>query len=149
MRVSTQFPIAVHALMMVAYFPQIKITSDIVAESAGCNPVIIRNTFSKLKKAGLLSVRPGRSSTTLAKPANEISLWDIYTAVESDETDELFKFHENTSGACPVGSHLRSVLISHLDEAVAAMKEKLSIVTLENMANEMQAINRNDVELQP
>lgn len=141
MRVSTQFPIAVHVLMMVAYFPQKKVTSDIVAQSAGCNAVIIRNIFSKLKKAGLLSVKPGKSSTTLARPAEEITLWDVYTAVESDETDEIFKFHENTSEVCPIGSHLRGLLLSHLDQAIVAMKEELSGVTLSTMAMELQAMN--------
>lgn len=144
MRVSTQFPIAVHALMMVAYFPQMRITSDIVAQSAGCNAVIIRNIFSKLKNANLISVRAGKGGTSLSKPAKEISLWDVYTAVESDATDELFKFHANASGTCPVGSHLRNLLLSYLDQAVAAMKTELSGVSLAALASELKSINEDE-----
>lgn len=140
MRVSTQFPIAVHALMMVAFFPDTRITSDLTAESAGCNSVIIRNIFLKLKKAGLISVKPGRSKMELAKPVSEISLWDIYAAIETDETDEIFKFHLNTSDTCPVGSNIRSLLLSHLDDAVAAMKEELSKTTLEDLTNELKSL---------
>lgn len=141
MRVSTQFPLAVHALLMIAYFPQIRITSNIVAESAGCNAVVIRNIFTKLKKAGLLSVKTGTGGTALARLAEEISLWDVYTAVESDATDELFKMHQNTSGSCPVGSSIRSLLTSHLDDAVAAMKVSLSAVNLEQLKEELFSPN--------
>ena len=59
MRVSTQFTIAVHALIMIAYFPDIRVTSEMVAESVGNNPVIIRNIYGKLKKAGILSIQRG------------------------------------------------------------------------------------------
>ncbi|MFT4005811.1 MAG: Rrf2 family transcriptional regulator [Lacrimispora sp.] len=138
MRVSTQFPIAVHSLLMIVSFPDIKITSDMVAESAGCNAVIIRNIFTKLKRAGLLDVKAGRGDTALAKPAKEISLWDIYTAVETDKTDDIFKFHSNMSGSCPVGCNIRSLLRGHFEDAVDAMKEELSSVTLETIRKELQ-----------
>ncbi|QQO08791.1 Rrf2 family transcriptional regulator [Breznakiella homolactica] len=137
MRVSTQFPIAVHILLMVAYFKDIRITSDMVAASAGCNPVIVRNIFPKLKRAGLLSVRTGMGGTSLARPAKEISLWDIYTAVESDETEEMFKIHPNTSARCPVGSNIRGLLLSHLEEGIAALRKSLSKVSLADMKKEL------------
>ena len=67
MRVSTQFPIAVHIMLMVAGFPDQKMTSEVVSESAGTNPVIIRNIFSKLNNAGLLETKSGRGKTTVAR----------------------------------------------------------------------------------
>lgn len=137
MRVSTKFPMAVHIMLMVAGFPNEKITSEAAAESAGCNPVIIRNIFSNLKNAGLLNTKSGRGKTELARPDSEITLWDIYTAVESDKTDELFKFHQNTSDTCPVGSNIHTLLTSHLDDAVTALRESLSKVTLEQLKNEL------------
>ena len=137
MRVSTQFPIAFHALLMIARFPDRKVTSDMVAASAGCNAVIIRNIFTKLKAVGLLSVKAGRGETTLAKPQEEITLWDIYAAIESEKTDEMFKIHANMSGACPVGSNVRSLLLGHLDDALNAMKKELSKVTLKTALDEL------------
>ncbi len=148
MRVSTQFPIAVHALMMVAFFPEKRITSDLAAKSAGCNSVIIRNIFLKLKKAELISIKPGRSKMELAKPVSEISLWDIYAAVETDETDEIFKFHSNTSCTCPVGSNIRSLLMSHLDDAIAAMRDELSKITLEDLTKELKSFPDDKPSLQ-
>ncbi|KPU43534.1 putative HTH-type transcriptional regulator YwnA [Oxobacter pfennigii] len=137
MRVSTQFPIAFHALMMIACFKDTRVTSEMVAGSAGCNAVTIRNIFSKLKKADLLSVKAGTGGTALGKPAEDITLWDIYAAVESDSADEIFKIHSKTSGSCPIGSNVRGLLSPHLDSAVAAMKAELSKVTLGQLIDEL------------
>lgn len=138
MRVSTQFPVAVHIMLMVAGFPDVKVTSEAAADSAGCNPVIIRNIFAKLKKAGLLNTKSGRGKTTIARPADEITLWDIYTAVESDATEELFKFHQRTSAECPVGSNIHALLMPHLNDAVAAMRDVLSKATLNDLVKELR-----------
>lgn len=138
MRVSTQFPVAVHAMLILAYSPEMRVTSDLIAESAGCNAVIIRGIFSKLKKANLISVRAGTGGTSLAKPTEEISLWDVYAAVESEETDELFKFHANMSKTCAIGSNVRDLLVSHLDKAVAAMKAELSVVSIADLVGELK-----------
>ena len=46
------------------------------------NPVIIRKTLSQLKKAGLIHVARGTGGATLSKTVDEISLLDIYRAVE-------------------------------------------------------------------
>lgn len=145
MRVSTQFPIAVHIMLMVAGFPNQKMTSEIVAESAGVNPVIIRNIFSKLNNAGLLDTKSGRGKTAIMRPADEITLWDIYTAVESEETDEVFKFHQNTSETCVVGSNIYSILSPHLDDAVNTMKNVFFKVTLQSLIEELYAkINKKN-----
>lgn len=138
MRVSTRFPIAVHALMMISVFTdKRKVNSDLISASTGVNAVIIRNIFAQLKKAGILSVSPGPGGATLAKAPEQISLWDIYAAVEAEKTEDIFKFHENMSPHCPVGSHIYGLLYSHLDDAVKALKKELSGVSLADLVNEL------------
>lgn len=134
MRVSTRFPIAVHALIMItAFSPYRKVNSDFISQSTGINAVIIRNIFTQLKKAGLISVSPGRGGTTPGKAPEQISLWDIYTTVEDERTDEIFKFHDNLSPHCPVGGNIYDLLYSHLDDAVKAMQNELSKVTIADL----------------
>ena len=137
MRVNTQFPIAFHALMMIARFKEARVTSDMIAQSAGCNAVTIRNIFVKLRKAGLLSVKTGTGGTALGRSAEDITLWDIFSAVESDKADEIFKIHPNSSGSCPVGGNVRSLLSPHLDNTVQAMKVQLSKVSLRQLLDEL------------
>lgn len=138
MRVSTRFPIAVHALMMISAFSgQRKVNSDFVSKSTGINAVIIRNIFIQLKKASLIAVSPGPGGTTLAKIPEQISLWDIYAAVEAERAEDIFKFHESISPYCPIGSNIYELLYSHLDDAVKALKEELSGVTLADLILEL------------
>ena len=57
------------------------------------NPVIIRKTLSQLKKAGLIHVARGTGGAELTQAADEISLLDIYQAVEClGSTGQLFGF---------------------------------------------------------
>ena len=83
MQISSRFTIGTHVLIMIALQGEkTKVTSDFLAGSVGVNPVIIRKTLSQLKKAGLIHVARGTGGAELAKAADEISLLDIYQAVE-------------------------------------------------------------------
>ena len=108
-----------------------------LSASTGCNAVIIRNLFAKLSAAGLLETKSGKGKTTLALPAEEITLWDIYTAVESDETDEVFKLHQNTSDTCLVGRNIHTLPIPHPETGVNAVKTVFSKVTLAALIQEL------------
>ena len=137
MRTNTQFPMAFHAMMMIANFKDTRMTSEMVARSVGCNAVTIRNIFGKLKRAGLLSVKTGTGGTSLARPAEEITLWDIYSAVETDSAEEIFKIHENASQLCPVGRRVRGMLTPCFENIVTAMQAELSCVTLAQMLEDL------------
>ncbi|MCW4030170.1 MAG: Rrf2 family transcriptional regulator [Candidatus Bathyarchaeota archaeon] len=139
MRTSTRFPIAVHTLMIIAAFTnQQKVNSDLISQSTGVNPVIIRNIFTQLKKANLISVSPGPGGTTLTKKPQQITLWDIFTAVETKKTEDIFRFHGNVSPNCPIGSNVHELLYSHLDDAVEALKKELSSVTIADLIKELR-----------
>lgn len=73
----------------------------------------------------------------MTRTAEDITLWDIYTAVESDAPDELFKLHQNTSETCMVGSNVHALLMPHLEDAVTALKDSFSKVTLAELENEL------------
>lgn len=141
MRMSTQFTVSVQLLMLIMSIEDQKVTSEMISESTGGNPVMIRQLFGKLKNAGILNVSSGRGATSLAKNPSDISLWDIYMAVEGYNADELFKFHPKISNGCQIGKFFKEILGIHLDEAVLAMKEKLSDVTLAQLGSEWQNLN--------
>lgn len=138
MRISTKFPVAVHSLIMIAALSnRKKINSEAISESTGVNAVIIRNIFKSLKQANLISVSPGPGSAALARNPDDITLWDVLTAVEQTETQDVFKFHKNVSEHCPVGSNIYGLLKTHLDNAVDAAKREFSKVTLAMLLNEL------------
>lgn len=141
MRVSTKFPVAVHTMMIIAAMSEtMKINSDIISESTGVNAVIIRNIFKSLKQANMISVSPGPGGTKLARSPDDITLWDIFAAVEPMDTDGIFKFHEHPDEHCVIGGNIYSLLKTHLDDGVNALKSEFSKVTISMLADELRTI---------
>ena len=91
MHISTKCSVAIHCLIFIyEYGDKKKVTSDILALSAGSNPVTIRNIISSLRKDGIISVKFGTGGTTLACPLNEITIYRICKAIEPDFVSKLF-----------------------------------------------------------
>jgi DNA-binding IscR family transcriptional regulator len=135
-KISSRFSVAVHILSLLALSP-FPCTSEFIAESVKTNPVIIRRIIGKLKKAGLVNVRPGAGGAYLTKEKDEITLLDVYRAVEVVEEDELFHFHENPNPECPVGANIESVFRSKMLQAQMVLERELANVTLGQMVTEI------------
>ena len=140
MQISSRFTIGTHVLIMIALQGEkTKVTSDFLAGSVGVNPVIIRKTLSQLKKAGLIHVARGTGGAELAKASDEISLLDIYQAVEClGSTGQLFGFHDNPSPACPIGHNIHNVLDGKLEDIQTAMEKEMSQTTLKDVVEDTQ-----------
>ena len=131
MQISSRFTIAIHIFSCINTFSEEhKITSDFLASSIQVNPVIIRKLLGQLKDAGLITVQRGSGGASLAKPAEEITMLDVFNAVESLENGKLFHFHENPNPACPVGRSIHPVLDGRLDQIQAAMEQQMQSITI-------------------
>ena len=140
MQISTRFTIAVHALLCVANFsPERKVTSGFIAQSVGVNPVVIRRTLGQLKEAGLVHVEPGIGGTTLARPAEKITLLDVFRAVDSVE-GSLFDFHSAPNPTCPVGRNVHAVLDAELSAAQSALEERLGQTSLADLDARLEGL---------
>lgn len=130
MQISSRFTIAVHTLLAIDTFGnEYKTTSEFIASSVNVNPVIIRRTLQSLKAAGLVEVKAGTGGASIPKDLKEITLFDIYRAMDCLE-DGLFHFHENPNPACPVGRNIHAVLDGYLFNAQKAMEDELKKTTL-------------------
>lgn len=140
MQISSRFTIAIHIFSCIGVFSdEHKITSDFLASSIGVNPVIIRKLLGQLREAGLIAVQRGSGGASLAKPADEITLLDVFNAVESIDNKKLFHFHENPNPACPVGRSVHSVLDGRLDGIQTAMEREMQRVTLADIFKDTKA----------
>lgn len=140
MQYSSRLTIAVHILLCIEEFKdEKKVTSSFLAGSIGVNPVIVRNVLGQLKKSGLINVAAGVGGSTLAKEPKDITMLDIFNAVEaSGET--LFHFHENPNPECPVGRRVHAVLDDRLLDVQHAMENKLNEITLQSVIDDMKKI---------
>jgi DNA-binding IscR family transcriptional regulator len=133
MKISSRFAVAVHILSLLAVSPTSHNTSEWIAGSVNTNPVIIRRVLGKLKKAGLVNVRAGTGGAYLIKELRDITLFDIYQAVEVVREEKLFHLHEQPNPKCPVGANIQGVLQLVLLRAQFAMEDVLVKVTMEQL----------------
>lgn len=77
----------------------------------------------------------GSGGIQLLKPLTDITLLDVYRAVEVVEEGELFQMHEDTNINCVVGANIQSVLEIVLLRAQDAMETVLANVTMDDIVS--------------
>ncbi|MCM3001405.1 Rrf2 family transcriptional regulator [Paenibacillus cellulositrophicus] len=132
MRISSRFTIAVHMLSLIQVRTD-QLTSEQIADSVNTNAVIIRQISRLLKQAGLVGVKRGTGGAYLLQEPSNISLYDIYQAVDVVDDNGLFHAHENPNPNCWVGSNIHAVLGVFLLKAQQAMENVLREVSLEDI----------------
>lgn len=141
MQISSRFTIAVHVLVCIETFKNdYKVTSDFLASSVNVNPVVIRRLLQQLKKAGIINVRRGSGGADIEKPLAEITLLDVYNAVECVEDGALFHFHENPSQLCPVGKNIHAILDVRLEEIQKAMEKEMKAVSIQDIMKDARKL---------
>ncbi|MCA9671363.1 MAG: Rrf2 family transcriptional regulator [Myxococcales bacterium] len=104
-------------------------SSEMLAGSVGTNAAVIRRILSMLAKHGLVRSRLGAGGgALLARTADEITLAEVYRAVE---TGELICTHRcEPSSKCVVGARILDVLEPIRQRAESAMFTQLEQVRL-------------------
>lgn len=138
MVVSSRFAVGIHILALLEVNKSGVNTSDYIAGSVNTNPVVIRRIIGMLSKAGLVEVRPGIAGARLAKDISEITLLDVYQAVNVVEEDSLFSVHEAPNPQCPVGRNIQASIGPLFSVAQKAMEEALRQVNLGDVVREIQ-----------
>ncbi|MCY8023700.1 Rrf2 family transcriptional regulator [Bacillus sonorensis] len=133
--VNSRLAVAIHILSLIASNPREQVSSDIIAGSVNTNPVVIRRMISMLKKAGILTSRPGVAGASLKRDPADISLLDIYRAVQSQE--ELFAIHEKPNPDCPVGKRIQSTLDKTFHSVQKAMENELASKSLKDILSHL------------
>ncbi|MCI8687979.1 MAG: Rrf2 family transcriptional regulator [Lawsonibacter sp.] len=137
MQISSRFTVAAHVLICIEMFKnERKVTSDFLASSVNVNPVVIRRILQQLKGAGIVTVTRGSGGADTAKALDEITLLDLYNAVECVDDGALFHFHEDPNQLCPVGRNIHAVLDGRLEEIQRAMEEQMKLVTIRDIVED-------------
>ena len=141
MQITSKFTVAVHILTCIDIFGgQMRVTSDFLSGSTGVNAVIVRNVLGQLRNAGIVETRQGSGGAHLAKALDEITLYDIYKAVDCVDDEGLFHFHENPNVDCPVGRNIHKAMDSRLDAAQTALENELKSTTLAEVVADTRKI---------
>ncbi len=144
MSANSRLTIAIHALAWMALARDRGtdlMTSDEVAASVNTNPVIVRRSLGDLHRAGLVNVRRGAGAGwSLAHSPSEISLFDVYEAVEHRP---LFALHHTEPNLqCPVGYGIRPALDEIYGGIDASLRRELARTTIAAVLHSTLGVSR-------
>jgi Rrf2 family protein len=126
---STQFSIAVHLMVALGFHRERQATSSELAASVNTSPSFVRRVLAKLSKANLVSTTTGKSgSCLLAKKPRDISLLEIYRAVDAPKT---FAIHDYpVQRRCQVSCNIEATMNKVLAKAQKSFERSLRETSL-------------------
>jgi DNA-binding IscR family transcriptional regulator len=137
--ISSRFAVGIHILTLIEFNKEGVTSSEFLATSVNTNPAVIRKLMGMLKKAGLIKVHPGIAGAKLAKELSDITLFDVYKAVDVVQENELFSIHGTPHPDCPVGRNIQDTIEPLFTAAQLAMEKVLKSVTLEDVVKDIAA----------
>ena len=129
MAANTQFSIAVHLLLALGLNCERELTSAHLAMSVNTSPSFVRRILAKLSKANLVATTTGKSGfSLLAKKPEEISLLEIYKAVDAPKT---FAIHDYPAqNFCNVSCNIGKTMMKILEKAQNSFENSLAETSL-------------------
>ena len=128
MAANLRFSTGIEALALMATEPEKYRTSQALATVLATNPVVVRRLLSALSRAGLVtSVKGPAGGSRLAKSAKQITLRDIYRALDSGDLLHRGK-HESEETR-----DLRKAMQSVFKKAQKRFEEELDSTTLNQL----------------
>ena len=129
---NSHFAMAVHLLCALAWNQGRVVGSGDLARSVGTNPSFLRGLIGDLRKAGLVETRQGKGGgSLLARPAESITLHDVYRATESNPA--LRVHFPDCESPCPVARNMERLLTSvnaRLEDTLAAELKRTTVADL-------------------
>lgn len=132
MAINTQFPIAVHMMAALGYRCGKDTTSATLAMSVNTSPSFVRRVLARLSKAGLVETATGKAGACwLAKDAKDISLLDIYRAVDAPKAFSIHNYAAQKP--CLVSCNIKAALektLAHTQKAMEASLDETSLAQI-------------------
>jgi Rrf2 family protein len=137
MAVNTQFSIAVHIMAGLAVGCDREMTSSRLAMSVNTSPSFVRRVVSKLSKANLVETTTGKTGACrLAKNAKNISLLDIYQAVDAPKAFAIHNYKEQKN--CSVSCQIKTVLEHVLEKSQHSLESSLREISLAEIVSDLK-----------
>ena len=137
MRRDSRLSRVLHVLLHMAHSP-VPLTSEKIAAMLNTNPVVIRRTLGNLLRTGYVTATKGHGGGwTLARPLAEISLFDVYQALEEPEIFALGLSKD--SAVCRVEKAVNEALSESLVAAENVILGEFRAIKLSHIATQVHA----------
>ena len=146
MPTSTRFVVSIHILVNLAVGDGSPMRSEDLAYSANTSPTVIRGLLVRMNDAGLTKSQLGSGGgALLARPAERITLLNVY---ESVEDTEMFSVHrEKPCKDCLVGGNIIEAIQPILEKARRAMEQEIGNATIAQLAAEVARLGHFSLPL--
>ena len=135
---NARFATALHILTLLEHSGEERLSSEYIAGSINLNPALVRKEISNLRKLGFISSREGNGGGfSLARPADQITLGEIYRAVRSSS---VFGRTNNPNPACTVGKQINTQLEVLYKDAEQALTDNLAKQTLAGFSTKFNSV---------
>ncbi|AMC93833.1 hypothetical protein AOC36_07495 [Erysipelothrix larvae] len=135
MKNNEQFAVAIHILTYLSLSDKDYVTSDEIAHSVNTSSVVIRRIIGLLKKRGLILTKQGVGGSKLAKDPQDISLYDVYCALNSVLA---FGLHSNINEDCVIANQVNEAIKGSLQDSYDAFNEKLGQKSIQDIVNKIK-----------
>lgn len=137
MTTSTRFAVAIHILSGIALHDGEAVRSEDLAASVNTNSTVVRRILGLLTDAGIARSQLGQGGgALLARPADEITLLDIFLAVEDQGFFALHRSEPNQH--CSLGSQMVPVLDSEFGRLSRSLETELAKTTLTDVIRKVE-----------
>jgi Rrf2 family protein len=110
-----------------------------LAKKLDISKIYLEQVFALIKRAGIVtSIKGSQGGYQLAKPAKDISVYDILSSIETSLFENTEFTHEELSDA--IIQTMKSMVYDLMDQSLC---EALSKVTLQDLANKAAELSQN------
>lgn len=131
MKYSTKLSDTLHILVFLSLVTDQRLTSTRIAESVKTNPAYIRQLMSALKAAGIISNTQGQANASLLRSPDEITMLDVYHAVEGNKP--LLHLDVDTNPKCGVGINIQLAIADFYRDVQQVAEQKMNEITLQDI----------------
>lgn len=134
---NSEFTIAVHSLVYLAYLPEKMASSEMIAENVGTHSVRVRKIMSGLRRSGLVGTREGSGGgyRLTADPA-VITLADIYRIMAQGSLIPSWCSGDPEMD-CVVGSNMNQVMFGIFCKAEKHIETYFQAITLQDVLQQI------------
>lgn len=143
---NSEFTIAVHSLVFLAYLPEKMATSDLIASNVGTHSVRIRKIMSGLRRSGLVDTREGAGGGyRLTADITAVTLADVYRILAQGSLIPNWCSGDPEMD-CIVGSNMNHVMHNIFCTAEKQLEAHFQQITIHDVLQNIRACDEQTAE---
>lgn len=137
---NSEFVIAVHSLVLLAYRPDGMATSDEIAANVCTNPARVRKVMGCLRKHGFVDTREGSGGGyKLIREPDDVTLADVYRSLAAGSLAPNWCSGDPDMD-CVVGSNMADVMAAVFCGADRKLEEYFGQITIGQMLSRVKSM---------